>query len=137
MPSRRKTSEREPVRGGVALKHAGLAEQPVGRAVFQLFFASHFYLRLCWLLCARSDFFSVPRSRSGKLKKRAVSTALLGLSLFLSRYIGWVHEDASTLRRALPARGASCSRASTPRGKHGDAAAAFEHQSESDAQPTC
>ena len=54
----------------------------MGRAVMQLFFSAHFYLRLLWLLMTKSDFFDVPRSRDGKLRKRGVS-ALILLQSFL------------------------------------------------------
>ena len=87
-------------------------------ATAQLFFAAHFYLRLFWLLVVRSDFFSVPRSRKGKMQKRAVSGAILVASMFAARWVGWTHEDAPMLRRALPsglALGARHADAARPR----------------------
>lgn len=55
------------------LQTSGLMDKPIGRATWQLFFAGHFYLRLLWLLFKRKDFFVVPKSRQGKMQKRAVS----------------------------------------------------------------
>lgn len=86
------------------LVYVNLASQPIGRATWQLFYASHFYLRLGWLIVARSDFFDVPRSHGGKLKKRAVSTTILGASLLAAHFVqlGWAHEHSPVLLRALP-----------------------------------
>ena len=85
-------------------QHFGLTQQPVGRATFQLFFVAHFYLRLIWLLVARTDFFDVPRSRAGKMQKRAVSSAIFVASLSVARFsrVGWAHDSEDMLRRSLP-----------------------------------
>ena len=84
------------------LKHMGFVKQPVGRAVMQLFFVSHFYLRLCWLVVNGRDFFGIPRSWRGKLRKRAVSSAILAGCIVASRHVGWAREDLPIIRRALP-----------------------------------
>ena len=86
------------------LKLIHLVEQPVGRAVSQLFFVSHFYLRLGWLLLTngRQDFFGVPPTRRGKMKKRAVSSVILVGCIAASQHVGWAREDLPTVRRALP-----------------------------------
>lgn len=83
------------------LRHAGLVDRPLGRSVLQLFFAAHFYFRLCGLLVARVDVFAVPRSNNGRLRKFAMRAALLALASTASRHLGW-EAGATTLRRALP-----------------------------------
>ena len=82
--------------------HFGLTDLPVGRATAQLFFAAHFYLRLMGMLLAQSDFFEVPRSRRGKLRKRAVSSAIFLASLLSANFVGWLDDERSMARRALP-----------------------------------
>ena len=66
------------------MNHMGLVEAPIGRTVAQLFFASHFYLRLGWLLTQGQDFFDVPRTQRGRLKKRGVSFVILVGCLMVS-----------------------------------------------------
>ena len=83
-------------------KHWGVTEEPVGRAVMQLFFSAHFYLRLVWLLMTKSDFFDVPRSRDGKLRKRGVSALILLQSLLIAQWAGWAHTEQPMVMRALP-----------------------------------
>ena len=84
------------------LKHMGFVTQPVGRAVMQLFFVSHFYLRLGWLLVNERDFYGIPRSWRGKMRKRAVSSIILAGCLVASQHVGWARDDLPMLRRALP-----------------------------------
>lgn len=84
------------------LKHLGYMDRPIGTATAQLFFAAHFYLRLLWLLVAQQDFFAVPKKTKGKVRKRMISSVILLGSFLAARWVGWRHEDAPMLRRALP-----------------------------------
>jgi len=81
----------------------GKVQSPLGRATFQLFFSSQFYLRLVSLLAGQGDFFDTPKTVRGRIEKRGIQAGFWAASACAAHFwVGYVHEDFSPLRRALP-----------------------------------